>query len=95
MTAPDSTIDESDLIQQEIAAAKDALDRYYDLTAKEYQEQKERLTSIEWRIGLLEQATEALRLEVKSMMDSRIWQTLVKGGKLLEKVSGGTGGDAS
>jgi hypothetical protein len=93
MTAPDSTIDESDLIQQEIAAAKDALNRYCDLTAKEHQEQQARLTSIEWRIGLLEQATEALRLEVKSMMDSRIWQTLVKGSKLIEKVSSRTGGE--
>jgi hypothetical protein len=112
MEAPVSASIEGDLIQAEIAAAKDALDRYYDLTEKEYREQKARLTSIEGRLRALEQAagaleqstgtlaeatgalaeaTETLRLQVKTMAESRIWRTLVKGGKLFAFLSGGGG----
>jgi hypothetical protein len=114
MEAPVSASIEGDLIQAEIAAAKDTLDRYYDLTEKEYREQKARLATIEERLafvekrlgaldqatgtlaqstGALGQATDTLRLQVKSMTESRIWRTLVKGGKLFSFGSG-KGGEA-
>ena len=86
--APVSTAIESDLIQEEIAAARLALDRYYDLSAAEYRQQKERLASIEGRVAELEKATESLRLEVESMMQSRIWRTLVKSARFVERIFG-------
>jgi uncharacterized protein involved in exopolysaccharide biosynthesis len=86
MTEPAPLSRESDLIQQELAAAMHALNRYYDLTAIEYQAQKDRLASIEERLARLEQSNAKLRIEVDLVVNSNLWRTLVRGGKLIEKV---------
>jgi len=89
MTPASNSTSEADLIRQEISAAKDAIDRYHELTTTERRIQAERLKSIEQRLENLEKATESLRQEILGVVDSRIWRSLVKGGKLIAKVGGG------
>jgi len=79
---------ENDEIRREIAAAHDALDRYYDLTTFEYRAQKERLASIEERLANLEQAVADLHGRINTLYNSRIWRTLMRAGSLLQRVSG-------
>lgn len=83
MTAPISEASDGELIQLEIAAAKEALDRFHELTVIEHRSQKERMASIEKRLESLEDATENLRQQALAMTQSKIWRTLVWCGKLI------------
>ena len=81
MIAPISEASDGDQIQLEIAAAKEALDRFHELTVIEHQSQKERMASIEKRLESLEAAAETLRQQALAITQSKIWRTLVWCGK--------------
>ena len=95
MTVPLTTATEYDEIHEEVAAARDAIDRFYDLTVFEYQAQKDRLASIEQRMLSIEERMVKLENSVASshaimdsLVNSRIWRTLARAGSLIQRGSG-------
>jgi len=86
-TATENQAIENEEIHREIAAAHHALDRYYDLSTFEYQAQKECLASIEDRLAKLEKAVMDLHCRVDTLCNSRIWRTLMRAGRLIQRFS--------
>jgi len=87
MSGSPRDVSDAELIHEEMAQARQALERYSELTTAEHTAQQERLNALEQRLEKLEKTTESLRAQVAAVLGSRIWRTLVRGGSIIGKLS--------
>jgi len=81
---PEAAPDTNEAIRRELEAANVALERFVaDATS-----QQQRLRALEERIQRVELLLENLKESQSAILDSRIWKTLVKCARVVEKIVG-------